>query len=79
MITCACTHPEQMYLQLRGLCPHSHLDTFYVPRNRKMSGAVELIGLMTSDIAYDDTTVSWTLKDHFMVSFCFYSVWFSND
>ena len=68
-----------MYLQLRGLCPHSHLDTFYVPRNRKMSGAVELIGLMTSDIAYDDTTVSWTLRDHFMVSFCFYSVWFSND
>ena len=33
LFTCACQHPKQMYLQLRGLCPGSHFDRFYVPRN----------------------------------------------
>ena len=48
---CACEHPDQMYLQLRGLCPDSNLDRFYVPRNQE--GAVILIGLKTSLISYD--------------------------
>ena len=43
-ITCACEHPGQMYLQLRGLCPSSNIDRFYVPRNKKRSGAVQLLG-----------------------------------
>ena len=50
-VTCACEHPGQMYLQLRGLCPDSNLDKFYVPRNQE--GAVILIGLKTSLISYD--------------------------
>ena len=50
-IVCACEHPNQMYLQLRGLCPDSNLDRFYVPRNQE--GAVILIGLKTSLISYD--------------------------
>ena len=33
LFTCACQHPKQMYLHLRGLCPGSHFDRFYVPRN----------------------------------------------
>ena len=33
MLTCVCEHPQQMYLQLRGLCSGSHIDRFYVPRN----------------------------------------------
>ena len=32
-LTCACEHPKQMYLLLRGLCPGSYIDKFYVPRN----------------------------------------------
>ena len=28
-ITCACEHPQQMVLQLRGLCPESRLDRLY--------------------------------------------------
>ena len=52
-IVCACVHPSQMYLQLRGLCPDSNLDRFYVPRNKERSGALILIGLKTSLIAYD--------------------------
>ena len=43
-ITCACEHPHQMYLQLRGLCPSSTIDQFYVPRNKKRVGSVILIG-----------------------------------
>ena len=31
-INCACEHPNQMYLQLRGLCPSSNIDLYYVPR-----------------------------------------------
>ena len=50
-IVCACEHPNQMYLQLRGLCPDTNLDRFYVPRNQE--GAVILIGLKTSLISYD--------------------------
>ena len=30
---CGCQHPNQMYLQLRGLCPGSHIDRFYAPRD----------------------------------------------
>ena len=33
-MVCACEHPGQMYLQLRGLCPQSNIDQFYVPRNQ---------------------------------------------
>ena len=50
-IVCACEHPNQMYLKMRGLCPDSNLDRFYVPRNQE--GAVILIGLKTSLISYD--------------------------
>ena len=52
-IVCACVHPSQMYLQLRGLCPDTNMDRFYVPRNKERSGAFILIGLKTSLIAYD--------------------------
>ena len=44
-ITCACEHPGQMYLQLRGLCPESRLDRFYVPRNMRWSGLPVMVGL----------------------------------
>ena len=33
LLTCACEHPQQMYLQLRGLCIGSFIDRFYIPRN----------------------------------------------
>ena len=44
-VTCACEHPGQMYLQLRGLCPESRLDRFYVPRNMRWSGLPVMVGL----------------------------------
>ena len=57
-IVCACEHPGQMYLQLRGLCPDTNLDRFYVPRNKQRSGALILIGLKTTLIAYDKADLS---------------------
>ena len=63
-ISCACEHPGQMYLQLRGLCPDSSIDRFYVPRNKKRSGAVLLLGLDTTTIEYDADNMVWKLREH---------------
>ena len=62
VFTCACQHPGQMYLQLRGLCPQSDIDRFYVPRNQR--GAVQIIGLMTTIIEFEKSTLSWKLTEH---------------
>ena len=64
LITCACQHPEQMYLRLRGLCPASNLDRWYVPRNKKRSGSFQLIGFKTTVIEYEKDTFSWRLLEH---------------
>ena len=64
-ITCGCEHPGQMYLQLRGLCPDSYIDTIYVPRNKRRSGAVMLIGQETTIIEYSKEEVAWQLTEHF--------------
>ena len=63
-LTCACEHPGQMYLQLRGLCPKSKIDKFYVPRNKKRSGAVLLIGLDTTIIEYEKEKLSWKMNEY---------------
>ena len=63
-ISCACEHPKQMYLQLRGLCPDSSIDRFYVPRNKKRSGAVLFKGLHTTTIEYDTGNMIWKLIEH---------------
>ena len=62
-ISCACEHPGQMYLQLRGLCPDTNLDKFFVPRNTKQ-GSVHLIGLMTSIIEYDKHEIIWKMMEY---------------
>ena len=59
VVSCACEHPGQMYLQLRGLCPDSNIDRFYIPKNKKRSGAVQIIGLDTTIIEYDKKTKLW--------------------
>ena len=59
---CACEHPEQMYLQLRGLCPDSNIDQFYVPRNKPKSNKLQLIGFKKSIIEHMGTDVGWKLK-----------------
>ena len=64
VLSCACEHPGQMYLQLRGLCPDSSIDRFYVPRNKRRSGAVLLLGLHTTTIEFDTVNMIWKLIEH---------------
>ena len=45
-LTCVCEHPKQMYLLLRGLCPGSNIDKFYIPRNGPHH--MQLITIMTT-------------------------------
>ena len=60
---CACELKEQMYLQLRGLCPDSNIDEFYVPRNNEMGGLIHHIGLRTTMIDYNKTSHLWSLSE----------------
>ena len=62
-VTCACEHPGQMYLQLRGLCPGSNIDRFYVPKNKERSGAMQIIGLETTIMEYDKTLKLWVMNE----------------
>ena len=48
----------------RGLCPDTKIDRFYVPRNMEGTGKVQLIGLMTTIIEYDEEALSWRLQEH---------------
>ena len=64
LVNCACEHPQQMNLQLRGLCPASNIDRFYAPRNKKKSGAVLLLGLDTSIIEYENGNEKWKLTEY---------------
>ena len=51
-----------MYLKLRGLCPDSNIDQFYVPRNKPGSNAFQLIGFKNTIIEYKGPDVGWELK-----------------
>ena len=51
-----------MYLQLRGLCPDSNIDQFYVPRNIPRTNKVQLIGFKNTIIEYEGPDIGWKLK-----------------
>ena len=53
-----------MYLQLRGLCSDSNIDRVFIPKNKKKSGAVQLLGLDTTLIEYDKMDMAWKLTEH---------------
>ena len=60
-ISCACQHSQQMYLQMRGLCPDSNIDQYYVPQNKKKHGAFMLIGLKNTVIEFMPEESVWKL------------------
>ena len=64
-VLCVCEHPTQMYLTLRGLCPDSNIDQFYVPRNKERSGSVILVGFVSTVIEYDKAKLLWKLSEYF--------------
>ena len=60
---CACQHLEhEMYLQLRGLCPYSNIDSIYIVRNKQRSGKVNLLGFKSTVIEYDLPNHVWRLR-----------------
>ena len=61
---CACENSEQMYLQLRGLCPVTNIDQAYIPRNKPRSGKVNLLGFRNTIIEYHGEKMGWKLKVH---------------
>ena len=61
-VLCACEHPEQMYLQLRGLCPDSNIDRFYIPRNKPRSPKLQLIGFKNTVIEHMGAELGWRLR-----------------
>ena len=63
-IGCTCEHPQEMYLRMRGLCPDSYIDQFYVPRNKPTNGSTILVGLMKSVIEYIPEDSIWKLEYH---------------
>ena len=67
MISCVCEHPEQMYLQLRGLCPDSNIDQLYIPRNNARTGKVNLLGFIKTVIEYVEVEKIWKLRVHGML------------
>ena len=64
VVSCACEHPGQMYLQLRGLCPDSNIDRFYIPNNKKRSGAVQIISLKTTIIEFEKDIKYWKMTEY---------------
>lgn len=63
-IACACQHPQEMYLRLRGLCQDSNIDQYYVPRNKPKNGAIIYVGLSMSVIEYLPENSIWKLEFH---------------
>ena len=61
LIYCTCEHPDEMYVQLRGLCPDSYIDQVYIPRNRPKSGNVDLLGFKNTIIKYEGSQLGWKM------------------
>ena len=55
-----CHKDQQIYLRLRGLCPDSNIDKFWVPRNKK--GLLEYYGIISSEIQFNYDEYIWNMK-----------------
>ena len=60
---CVCSRTPRPYLVLRGLCPHSSIDTLFLPRNsRDDVTKLTFVSNRDSKIEYDVTLKQWTLS-----------------
>ena len=64
-IACSCERKTQLYLKLRGLCPHSTVrDRYFQPMNNFTdSTELNLVGMYYTKIRYDHGQKVWTLTD----------------
>ena len=59
-IHCICHRREQIYLTLRGLCPDTNIDTYWVPRNDETSKLL-YVGITSSRISFNYSANMWEL------------------
>ena len=60
-IHCICQKVEQIYLTLRGLCPDTNIDTYWVPRNTNTSQLI-YVGITSSEISFNYAANLWELS-----------------
>ena len=60
IIHCLCWRREQIYLTLRGLCPDTNIDTYWVPRNDETSKLL-YVGITSSRISFNYSANMWEL------------------
>ena len=61
-IQCACESQGQMFLTMRGLCPDSNIDRYFVPQNKEYDGRTLFCGLFKTIIEYHTADNLWHLK-----------------
>ena len=59
---CPCESSGQMFLTMRGLCPDSNIDKYFVPQNKDFVGQTMFHGLLKTIIEYHGTDRLWHLK-----------------
>ena len=59
---CPCESDSQMFLTMRGLCPDSNIDKYFVPQNKEHHGQTLLRGLYKTIIEYHELDHLWLLK-----------------
>ena len=60
-LQCPCQSEGQMFLTMRGLCPHSNIDKYFVPQNKENDGQTLFRGLFKTIIEYHDADHLWHL------------------
>ena len=58
---CVCQRREQIYLTLRGLCPDTNIDTYWVPRNDDKTSKLLYVGITSSQISFNYSANMWEL------------------
>ena len=61
IIHCVCEKSEEIYLTLRGLCPESNIDTYWVLRNDNTSKLI-YVGIFSSQISFNYSANLWELS-----------------
>ena len=62
ILQCLCQSEGQMFLTMRGLCPDSNIDKYFVPQNMEYDSQTLFRGLFKTIIEYDKANSVWHLK-----------------
>ena len=60
-LQCACESKDQMFLTMRGLCPDSNIDNYFVPQNNENDSQTLFRGLYNTIIEYHEADHMWHL------------------